>query len=348
MKAGETQNLKVDEEYFDVKNFETKKRSFNTKGLKVSFKQSGVATVSKNKTSLSVSTKERPKAKSATMSLTVTKGNLKGDKLAVPILVTNYDEVQKQKEKEEREKKEKEKQEASNQEKWAGDWTRDINTDWAVIEITEQKGDILKFNINSIHTDNAEAARGGYINVGDVKGTAKVSGNVATQITDEMDNGCMVKMTNHQSYIQVEHITDCSGGGGLGVYFEGKYNKGNIPETDWWKEEETDEDTPEASGEESQDQALEDSEEPATEETPEEDAQGILTCEQAEQRVKEFLSLPSDTDLSVACDGDIGGGIYFVRVYKYVTDDPDNPNGYNKFYGNYHVDSKTGEVKDAI
>jgi len=348
MKAGETQNLKVDEEYFDVKNFETKKRSFNTKGLKVSFNQSGVATVSKNKTSLSVSTKEQPKAKSATMSLTVTKGNLKGDKLAVPILVTNYDEVQKQKEKEEREKKEKEKQEASNQEKWAGDWTRDINTDWAVIEITEQKGDILKFNINSIHTDNAEAARGGYINVGDVKGTAKVSGNVATQITDEMDNGCMVKMTNHQSYIQVEHITDCSGGGGLGVYFEGKYKKGNIPETDWWKEEETDENTPEASGEESQDQALEDSEEPATEETPEEDAQGILTCEQAEQRVKEFLSLPADTDLSVACDGDIGGGIYFVRVYKYVTDDPDNPNGYNKFYGNYHVDSKTGEVKDAI
>ncbi|NGY88256.1 hypothetical protein F6Y05_35180 [Bacillus megaterium] len=99
MKAGETQNLKVDEEYFDVKNFETKRRTFNTKGLKVNFNQSGVATMSMNKTNIAVSAKERPKAKNTTMGLIVTKGNLKGDKLSVPIFVTNYDEVQKQKEK---------------------------------------------------------------------------------------------------------------------------------------------------------------------------------------------------------------------------------------------------------
>ncbi|NGY88257.1 hypothetical protein F6Y05_35185 [Bacillus megaterium] len=127
------------------------------------------------------------------------------------------------KKKEEKEKEEKEKQEANNQEKWAGVWTRDINTDWADIEVTKQKGDTLKFSINSMHTDNAEAARGGYINIGEVKGTAKVSGNVATQITDEIGSGCMVKLTNHQSYIQVEYITDCSSIGG--VYFDGKYKK---------------------------------------------------------------------------------------------------------------------------
>ncbi|WP_394555946.1 hypothetical protein C1N61_32690 (plasmid) [Priestia aryabhattai] len=345
MKAGETQNLKVDEEYFDVKNFETKRRTFNTKGLKVNFNQSGVATMSMNKTNIAVSAKEQPKAKNTTMGLIVTKGNLKGDKLSVPIFVTNYDEVQKQKEKEEKEKEEKEKQEANNQEKWAGVWTRDINTDWADIEVTKQKGDTLKFSINSMHTDNAEAARGGYINIGEVKGTAKVSGNVATQITDEIGSGCMVKLTNHQSYIQVEYITDCSSIGG--VYFDGKYKKGDIPMPDWWKEE-TSENTPEDSDEGLQDENIEGSEEPATEEVPEEDTQGIITCEQAEQGVKEFLSLPADTDLSVVCDGDIGGGTYFVRVYKYVTDDPDNPNGYNKYYGNYHVDSKTGEVTEAL
>ncbi|NGY88258.1 hypothetical protein F6Y05_35190 [Bacillus megaterium] len=116
---------------------------------------------------------------------------------------------------------------------------------------------------------------------------------------------------------------------------------------DWWKEE-TSENTPEDSDEGLQDENIEGSEEPATEEVPEEDTQGIITCEQAEQGVKEFLSLPADTDLSVVCDGDIGGGTYFVRVYKYVTDDPDNPNGYNKYYGNYHVDSKTGEVTEAL
>lgn len=339
MKTGESQNVKVNEEYFDAKSFETKKRAFNTNGLKVAFNQSGVASASKNKTSVAVSAKEQPAAKNTTMNLTVTKGNRKGDKLSVPILIINFDDIQKQKEKEE--KDEKEKQESDNQNKWAGDWTRDINTDRAGITITQVKGDTFKFALNAIHTDNAEAARGGYINVGDVKGTAKVNGNVATQTTDEMDSGCMIKMTNHQSYIQVETITDCSRAGGVGVFYDGKYKKGDIPETDWWKEEGTDDNTSDA-----EEQPPSDTEESEGEDTPTESEQ-TLTPEEAEKRVKEFLNLSADTDLSVVCDGDIGGGTYFVRVYKYVTDDPDNPNGYNKFYGNYHVDSKTGEVKDA-
>ncbi|XIH57556.1 hypothetical protein C1N61_32680 (plasmid) [Priestia aryabhattai] len=199
----------------------------------------------------------------------------------------------------------------------------------------------MKFSINATHTNNAEAARAGNINVGDVEGTAKVSGNVATQTTADEDTGCSVKMTNHQSYIQVEAITDCSMAGGLGVSFDGKYQKGNIPETDWWKEDDTNNATSDA-----EEQPSSGTEESDVEDTPTDTIQTISPAE-AEQRVKEFLNLPADTDLSVVCDGDVGGGIYFVRVYKYVTDDPDNPNGYNKFYGNYHVDSKTGDVKDA-
>ncbi|MED3831271.1 hypothetical protein P4575_26075, partial [Priestia megaterium] len=344
MKAGETQNLKVDEEYFDVKNFETKKRFFNTKGLKVNFNQSGIATASKNKTSLSVSTKEQPKAKSATMSLTVTKGNLKGDKLAVPILVTNYDEVQKKKEKEEKEKEEKEKQESGNQDKWAGEWSRNLKKDPAGIDITNVKGNTFKFKLNANHFDSPDDLSKGFASAGDVEGTARIEGNVATQITDDIDGGCMITMTNYTSYIKVDYQPSCtSSGGGVGVYYDGKYQKGSITETEPVQEEGSDDTAAEGSEEK---QPSSDTEEPEIEDTPAETEQALTSAE-AEQRVKEFLNLPADTDLSVVCDGDIGGGVYFVRVYKYVTDDPSNPNGYNKFYGNYHVDSKTGEVKDA-
>lgn len=243
--------------------------------------------------------------------------------------------------------------EAVSQVNWESYWTRDINTDWAVIEITEQKGDTLKFNINSIHTDDAEAARGGYINVGDVKGAAKVSGNVATQTTDEMDNGCMVKLTNHQSYIQVESITDCSSGGGVGVYFDGKYKKGNIPMPDWWKEEvsNSDNSTEEESKEDpdqpaEQEQATEDTtEEDTEEEAPVEDTQTLITREQAIQRVKDYLNLSLE-NMRYVDDGDTATGKYLIRVYQYQ-EATANSTEHEAPYGYFIVDPKTGEVTDV-
>lgn len=228
---------------------------------------------------------------------------------------------------------------------WGSAWTRDINTDWAVIEITEQKEDTIKFNINSIHTDNAEAARGGYINVGDVKGTAKVSGNVATQTTDEMDNGCMVKMINHQSYIQVEPITDCSGGGGLGVYFEGKYKKGDIPATDWWKKEssgngETGEPKEEPNQTTEKEQSTDDAEGATIEDT-----QTSLTREQAIQRVKEYLNLSLE-NMRYVDEGDTATGKYLIRVYQYQEATADSTE-HEAPYGYFIVDPRTGEVTDV-
>ncbi|MDU9693337.1 hypothetical protein O0Q50_19380 [Priestia aryabhattai] len=234
---------------------------------------------------------------------------------------------------------------------WGSTWTRDINTDRGVITITEAQGDTLKFSINATHTNNAEAARAGNINVGDVEGTAKVSGNVATQTTADEDTGCSVKMTNHQSYIQVEAITDCSMAGGLGVSFDGKYQKGNIPETDWWKEDDTNTDTSNSDTSNTDTSNAEEQPSSGTEESDTEDAPTdtiqTMTPTEAEQRVKEFLSLPADTDLSVECGGDKENGMYLVRVYKYEKDNPDYPYGYDKFYGNYYVDLNTGDVKNA-
>ncbi|MEK1829511.1 hypothetical protein AAAC51_11195 [Priestia megaterium] len=58
-----------------------------------------------------------------------------------------------------------------------------------------------------------------------MEGTVKIKGNVATQTTDDIESGCMIKMTNHTSYIQVEEISNCSRAGGIGVYYEGRYQK---------------------------------------------------------------------------------------------------------------------------
>ncbi|MDU9693338.1 PepSY domain-containing protein [Priestia aryabhattai] len=245
----------------------------------------------------------------------------------------------------------KETQAAVSQVNWGSYWTRDINTDWADIEFTERKGNTLKFSINSMHTDNAEAARGGYINIGEIKGAAKVSGNVATQITDEIGSGCMVKLTNYQSYIQVEPITDCSGGGGLGVYFDGKYKKGDLPMPDWWKEEvsNSDNSTEEESKEEQdqsteQEQATEDTE-GATEEEPSEDTQTLISREQAIQRVKDYLNLSLE-NMHYIDEGDTATGKYLIRVYQYQEATADSTE-HEAPYGYFIVNPKTGEVTDV-
>lgn len=232
---------------------------------------------------------------------------------------------------------------------WGNAWTRDINTDRGVITITEAQGDTLKFSINATHTNNAEAARAGNINVGDVEGTAKVSGNVATQTTKDEDTGCSVKMTNHQSYIQVEAITDCSMAGGLGVSFDGKYQKGNIPETDWWKEDETNDETSDASGEESEEPVKEEA--PVEDETPVEDTQSLLTHEQAEELIRKMKGYSAGDPMhSVYYTNDDENGNYVIHDYEDVKDDPNTPNSeaHEATLGWYSVNPKTGEIRDLI
>lgn len=232
---------------------------------------------------------------------------------------------------------------------WGNTWTRDINTDRGVITITEAQGDTLKFSINATHTNNAEAARAGNINVGDVEGTAKVSGNVATQTTKDEDTGCSVKMTNHQSYIQVEAITDCSMAGGLGVSFDGKYQKGNIPETDWWKEDETNDATSDASGEESEEPVKEEA--PVEDETPAEDTQSLLTHEQAEELIRKMKGYSAGDPMhSVYYSNDDENGNYVIHDYEDVKDDPNTPysEAHEATLGWYSVNPKTGEIRDLI
>jgi len=229
---------------------------------------------------------------------------------------------------------------ASSRVDWGSTWSRNIDTDPAGIDITNLKSNTFKFKLNSNHLDNPNDVSAGFVSAGDVEGTAKIEGNVATQITDDIESGCMIKMTNHTSYIQVEEISNCSRAGGIGVYYEGRYQKGDIVSQE---ENTNDNTTSEDAEEEKQDQ--EKSEEPSTEETPPEKAQNLLTHEEAEQLVKEFLSL-SMNNMYYVYDGDTPEGNYSIRVYQYQEATADSTE-HEAFYGFYTVNPQTGEVADA-
>ncbi|MFP7155511.1 hypothetical protein SFC34_06670 [Priestia aryabhattai] len=230
---------------------------------------------------------------------------------------------------------------APSQVDWGSTWSRNIDTDPAGIDITNLKGDTFKFKLNANHFDNPEDVSTGVASAGDVEGTAKIKGNVATQITDDIDGGCMITMTNYTSYIEVKIQPSCtSSGGGVGVYYDGKYQKGEIAS----QEEKTDNNTSsEDAGEGKQDQ--EKREESSTEEIPSEKAQNLLTHEEAEQRVKEFLSLSMD-NMYYVYDGDTPEGSYSIRVYQYQEATADSTE-HEAFYGFYTVNPQTGEVADA-
>ncbi|MEW4265141.1 hypothetical protein Q0N30_15725 [Priestia megaterium] len=229
---------------------------------------------------------------------------------------------------------------APSQVDWGSTWSRNIDTDPAGIDITNLKGNTFKFKLNSNHLDNPKDVSTGLVSAGDVEGTAKIEGNVATQITDDIESGCMIKMTNHTSYIEVTEISNCSRAGGIGVYYEGIYQKGEIAS----QEEKTDNNTSsEDAGEGKQDQ--EKREESSTEEIPSEKAQNLLTHEEAEQRVKEFLSLSMD-NMYYVYDGDTPEGSYSIRVYQYQEATADSTE-HEAFYGFYTVNPQTGEVADA-
>ncbi|WP_393959951.1 hypothetical protein [Priestia megaterium] len=234
----------------------------------------------------------------------------------------------------------KETETASSKVDWGSTWSRDIDTDPAGIDITNLKGNTFKFKLNSNHLDNPKDVSTGLVSAGDVEGTAKIEGNVATQITDDIESGCMIKMTNYTSYIQVEEISNCSKAGGIGVYYEGTYQKGDISS----QEEKTDNTTISEDTEENK-QDQEKSEESSTEEIPSGKSQDLLTHEEAEQRVKEFLSLSMD-NMYYVYDGDTPEGNYSIRVYQYQEATADSTE-HEAFYGFYTVNPQTGEVADA-
>ncbi|PFR98182.1 hypothetical protein COK39_01930 [Priestia megaterium] len=237
---------------------------------------------------------------------------------------------------------------ASSRVDWGSTWSRNIDTDPAGIDITNLKGDTFKFKLNANHFDNPEDVSTGIVSAGDVEGTAKIKGNVATQITDDIDGGCMITMTNYTSYIEVKIQPSCtSSGGGVGVYYDGKYQKGSMSETPQIKVKGTD-DTTSTEGSQENPQG---SEESATEEAPVQDTQTLLTHEQAEELVRKQQGYSiNDPVHIVVYDHDDEDGNYVIYDLEDVKDDPNTPysEAHEATYGWYSVNPKTGEIIDLL
>ncbi|MEI2328961.1 hypothetical protein [Priestia megaterium] len=239
---------------------------------------------------------------------------------------------------------------APSQVDWGSTWSRNIDTDPAGIDITNLKGDTFKFKLNANHFDNPEDVSTGIASAGDVEGTAKIKGNVATQITDDIDGGCMITMTNYTSYIEVKIQPSCtSSGGGVGVYYDGKYQKGSMSETPQIKVKGTD-DTTSTEGSQENPQG---SEESATEEAPAQaqDTQTLLTHEQAEELVRKQQGYSiNDPVHIVVYDHDDEDGNYVIHDLEDVKDDPNTPysEAHEATYGWYSVNPKTGEIIDLL
>ncbi|QJX79941.1 hypothetical protein [Priestia megaterium] len=257
--------------------------------------------------------------------------------------------------------KEAPKKETTSQVDWGDAWTRDIKLRHSLLEITEKNGNTFKFKIFATYAYDEAAARRGGINFGELEGTAKIKGNVATQTAPEPESDCQVQFTNYGTHIEIKSITDCSKAGGHNVFLDGDYTKGNIPpqipmDDDQVESDEPSEDTSEVESDESSENTGEvennetsevDEDNWEDEETgqydentdwddgyTEEEDDGSITMEEAQSIVEDYLQPDSNhfVEYSSISDGDY--------LFSYNADG-DEVAGLVGIYG---VNSETREV----
>ncbi|MEH7582502.1 hypothetical protein V7170_11515 [Priestia megaterium] len=246
--------------------------------------------------------------------------------------------------------KEAPKKAVTSQVDWGDAWTRDIQFRHGLLQITDKEPDTFKFRIDATYSFDADAVRRGAVNYGEMVGTAKIEGNVATQTILDPYTDCRMKFVNHTTYVEVITLNACSPGG-FNVYFDGDYKKGNIPEKEIPMEDDQVESdkSSEDTGEVESDKSSEDTGE-ADEETgqydentdwddgyTEEEDDGSITMEEAQSIVEDYLQPDSNhfVEYSSITDGDY--------LFAYYADGEEKA----ALLGIYGVNSETREVYKA-
>ncbi|MEH6962854.1 hypothetical protein [Priestia megaterium] len=246
--------------------------------------------------------------------------------------------------------KEAPKKAVTSQVDWGDAWTRDIQFRHGLLQITDKEPDTFKFRIDATYSFDADAVRRGAVNYGEMVGTAKIEGNVATQTILDPYTDCRMKFVNHTTYVEVITLNACSPGG-FNVYFDGDYKKGNIPEKEIPMEDDQVESdkSSEDTGEVENDESSEDTSE-ADEETgqydentdwddgyTEEEDDGSITMEEAQSIVEDYLQPDSNhfVEYSSITDGDY--------LFAYYADGEEKA----ALLGIYGVNSETREVYKA-
>lgn len=106
---------------------------------------------------------------------------------------------------------------------WAGNWTRPFRHAKAGLKITKISAKKIRFSIDALAGAN----------IGEISGTADVSGNKALFDDRRQKNsdktGCVLLFTHKGAEIEIKQSDECSNYGGAGVVFIGDYKRGNPP-----------------------------------------------------------------------------------------------------------------------
>ncbi|MGG0486908.1 hypothetical protein ABEY65_26480 [Priestia aryabhattai] len=231
--------------------------------------------------------------------------------------------------------KEAPKQATTSQVDWGDAWTRDIQFRHGLLQITDKGQDTFKFRIDATYSFDADAVRRGAVNYGEMVGTAKIEGNVATQTILDPYTDCRMKFVNHTTYVEVITLNACSPGG-FNVYFDGDYKKGNIPEKEIPMEDdqvESDKSSEDTSGADEETGQYDENTDWDDGYTEEED-DGSITMEEAQSIVEDYLQ--PDSNHFVECSS-ITDGDY---LFSYYADGEETA----ALLGIYGVNSETREV----
>lgn len=231
--------------------------------------------------------------------------------------------------------KEAPKQATTSQVDWGDAWTRDIQFRHGLLQITDKGQDTFKFRIDATYSFDADAVRRGAVNYGEMVGTAKIEGNVATQTILDPYTDCRMKFVNHTTYVEVITLNACSPGG-FNVYFDGDYKKGNIPEKEIPMEDdqvESDKSSEDTSGADEETGQYDENTDWDDGYTEEEDDRSI-PMEEAQSIVEDYLQ--PDSNHFVECSS-ITDGDY---LFSYYADGEETA----ALLGIYGVNSETREV----
>lgn len=215
IKSGVTKDVKVSIIQQDLLEQKDKSIQAEMKDVQVTIADEGVATVKKTKKGISIQTSELPEKEKTTITITKKVGR-KDETLNIPIVISNYKEIEKKKEKMKEEEEERKKKEELAQNKWNGEWTRLSNSNPGTLNISNYDGSSFMLTMSVLSGANT----------GDLDGKATVSGKTASFTSQEYD--CSLNLTLKDDAVQVEESKGCRQIGGIGTYFSGEYSSPEV------------------------------------------------------------------------------------------------------------------------
>jgi len=228
LKAGEKVDADILGTYINFLSLkESEKVLDNFSKAKVYFSKDGVATAKKLNKHVFVTASKQPTSATANLIIEYGEkssalGKTKNSKLVIPVKITDYDEVQEALKIKKEKQRKKDEAKKKSQQALGGTWSRNMQGYTGSLKISNTTADTFDFAL--------DVASGGH--VGEIDGTADISGDTATFKESEFNSGCVLTFQLNGDSIDIDEGNGCEEFHGMATSFEGTYDKGeaNMPE----------------------------------------------------------------------------------------------------------------------